>query len=339
MNKVAVVILNWNGIKWLSKFIANVIQNSQPYSVCVIDNASDDDSVGYLQLYHPEVKVVVLDKNYGFAEGYNRGLREIEAEHYVLLNSDVEVGGNWIDPILALFEENPNIAAVQPKILDYNDKSRFEYAGAAGGMLDQYGVPFCRGRMFDDLEQDKGQYEEAKPIFWASGAAFFVKAKKFWEVGGFDGDFFAHMEEIDLCWRLQNAGYDIYYCPFSKVYHVGGGTLNKINPKKYYLNFRNSLWMLLKNLPLAKIIPIIFVRLCLDGMAAIKFAISGKPIMLWVVLKAHLIFYFTLLPTMLKRRRISIKGVPKTLYSKSIIKSYYLEGKKRYLDLLINKST
>lgn len=333
MHKAAVVILNWNGIHWLTQFLAQVVEHSQPYPVYVVDNASDDDSIGYLKLYHPDVKLVQLSKNYGFAEGYNRGLREVDAEVYILLNSDVEVTPQWIDPVLQLLNERPYIAAVQPKILNYKQRDEFEYAGGAGGMLDLYGVPFCRGRIFDHLEKDQSQYEEVAPIFWASGAAFFVRSSTFWEVGGLDGDFFAHMEEIDLCWRLQNRGHEIFYCPSSKVYHVGGGTLNKVNPHKYYLNFRNSLSMLLKNLPASKLVPTLLVRLCLDGMAALKMAIGGKPIMLWIVLKAHFAFYFKLGSNISKRKKTAPVTLPKMMYTKSIIKRYYIDKKKVFTDL------
>lgn len=333
MDKAAVVILNWNGLKWFEKFIGNVVMYSAPYPVYVIDNASDDDSIDYLKLYFPEIKIIQLLENFGFADGYNKGLKAVEAETYILLNSDVEVTPNWIDPILNLLTKRPEVAAVQPKLLDYNNRSHFEYAGAAGGMLDKFGVPFCRGRIFDSIEKDTGQYTSEVPIFWASGAAFFIRSKVFWEVKGFDPDFFAHMEEIDLCWRLHNNGYEVYYCPDSTVYHVGGGTLNKINNKKYYLNFRNSLWMLLKNLPRHKVIPIIFGRLLLDGAASIKMALDGKPIMLWIVLKAHVVFYLTFLKTILKRSSMSSKVLPSALFDRSIVKSYYIDRKKSFKDL------
>lgn len=333
MHKAAVAILNWNGIHWLGQFIGQVSEYSQPHPVYVIDNASDDDSLDYLKRYHPQIKIIRLDKNYGFAEGYNKGLQQIDADVFILLNSDVEVTPQWIDPILELMDRNPIIAAVQPKILSYKQKDEFEYAGAAGGMLDLHGVPFCRGRIFDHLEKDHGQYEENAPIFWASGAAFFVRSDRFREVGGLDADFFAHMEEIDLCWRLQNKGYEIFYSPLSKVYHVGGGTLNKVNPRKYYLNFRNSLSMLLKNLPSNKLFSTIMVRLCLDGAAALKMAISGKPIMLWVVLKAHFAFYFRIWSNIAKRKAAAAPILPKMMYHKSIIKSHYIDKKNRFTEL------
>lgn len=339
MDKVAVVILNWNGQRWLDKFLANVVEHSKPFTVYVVDNHSDDDSLGYLSLYFPEVKTIKLEKNFGFAAGYNIGLEQIEAEYYVLLNSDVEVTPNWINPVITLLANSPNAAAAQPKLLDYYHKKSFEYAGAAGGMLDIHGVPFCKGRIFDSLEIDNGQFNAVSQIFWASGAAFFVKSSVFKQVGGFDAAFFAHMEEIDLCWRIQNAGYKILYCPDSAVYHVGGGTLNKQNPKKYYLNFRNSLWMLLKNLPASKLFPVIFVRMCLDGLAAVKMTLSGQPIMLWIVLKAHLIFYLTFFKVLAKRRGTAAKVVPEAMYKGSIIKEYYLEKTKQYSALKhINKT-
>ncbi|MFN8438496.1 MAG: glycosyltransferase family 2 protein [Cytophagales bacterium] len=327
MEKLAVVILNWNGKKWLQKFLKIVCENSLPHSVYVIDNNSTDDSVSYIKEEHSTVKCIVLEQNYGFADGYNRGLEQIKAEYYVLLNSDVEVTPNWIRPVLDLFETDTSIAAIQPKIKDYNHRQKFEYAGGAGGMMDFTGVPFCRGRIFEHIEDDHGQYDNVSSIFWASGASLFIRSSVYWEVGGLDADFFAHMEEIDLCWRIQNKGYQILFCPDSTVYHVGGGTLNKLNPHKYFLNFRNSLWMLQKNLPSKYLVPVLFLRMCLDGLAALKLGISN-PKMIWIVLKAHLSFYATILKTHKKRKFNT--SFPSSIYKKSIIIDFYIRKINQY---------
>ena len=287
----AIVLLNWNGQKWLEKFLPSVLQYSEDAQIYVIDNASTDSSVDFLQEKFPSVGIVRNDKNYGFAGGYNEGLKKINAKYYCLLNSDVEVTHNWLHPIITLFDANPKIAAIQPKILSYTDKKKFEFAGAGGGLIDNLGYPYCRGRIFDDVEEDKGQYNDEVEIFWASGCCFFIRSKNFWEQNGFDDRFFAHQEEIDLCWRLINAGKKIYYTGKSTVYHVGGGTLDKQNPQKTYLNFRNNLSMLLKNLPFPKLIWLIFFRLCLDGIAGIYFGIKNGFPHLWAVVRSHFGFY------------------------------------------------
>ena len=287
----AIVLLNWNGQKWLEKFLPSVFQYSEDAQIYVIDNASTDSSVDFLQEKFPSVGIVRNDKNYGFAGGYNEGLKKINAKYYCLLNSDVEVTRNWLHPIITLFDANPKIAAIQPKILSYTDKNKFEFAGAGGGLIDNVGYPYCRGRIFDDVEEDKGQYNDEVEIFWASGCCFFIRSKNFWEQKGFDDRFFAHQEEIDLCWRLINAGRKIYYTGKSTVYHVGGGTLDKQNPQKTYLNFRNNLSMLLKNLPFPKLIWLIFFRLCLDGIAGIYFGIKNGFPHLWAVVRSHFGFY------------------------------------------------
>ncbi|WP_100376978.1 glycosyltransferase family 2 protein [Chryseobacterium geocarposphaerae] len=290
-SKLAVVILNWNGKNWLEKFLPSVVRFSDGADIYVIDNASTDDSVKFLQLNFPSVKIVINSKNSGFAGGYNEGLRQIDAEYYCLLNSDVEVTENWIEPVLNLFENNPDIAAIQPKILSYNDKNKFEFAGAAGGLIDNLGYPYCRGRVFDEVEEDKGQYNDETEIFWASGCALFIRSQDFWDQDGFDERFFAHQEEIDLCWRLINSGRKIFYTGKSKVYHVGGGTLNKQSAQKTYLNIRNNLSMMLKNLPFPKLIGLIFFRLCLDGVAGIYFGLKQGFPHLWAVVRAHFGFY------------------------------------------------
>ena len=301
MKKVAIAILNWNGKNWLEKFLPSVIQHSAEAEIYVIDNASTDDSVQFLQSHFPSVKIVNNEKNTGFAGGYNEGLKKIDEEIYCLLNSDVEVTENWISPVLNLFESDPNIAAIQPKVLSYDRKDEFEFAGAAGGMIDNLGYPYCRGRIFEKTEKDNGQYNDETEIFWASGCAMFIRSKDFREQNGFDERFFAHQEEIDLCWRLKNSGRKIYYTGKSTVYHVGGGTLNKQNPQKTFLNMRNNLSMLAKNLPFPKVIWLIFFRLCLDGIAGIYFGYKNGPAHLWAVVRAHFSFYAHL-PGTFKRR-------------------------------------
>lgn len=288
---IAVVILSWNGKSWLEKFLPSVIQFSEKAEVYVIDNGSKDDSVEFLTIHFPSVKIVINSENSGFAGGYNEGLKQIDAEYYCLLNSDVEVTENWIEPVLNLFEKNPDIAAIQPKILSYVNKNKFEFAGAAGGLIDNLGYPYCRGRIFDDVEEDKGQYDDETEIFWASGCSFFIRSKDFWNQNGFDERFFAHQEEIDLCWRLINSGRKIFYTGKSKVYHVGGGTLNKQSAQKTYLNIRNNLSMMLKNLPFPKLIGLIFLRLCLDGIAGVYFGLKQGFPHLWAVVRAHFGFY------------------------------------------------
>ncbi len=300
--KVAIAILNWNGKNWLEKFLPNVILHSQNADIYVIDNASTDDSVDFIQSHFPEVKIVKNSSNSGFAGGYNEGLKKIDAEIYCLLNSDVEVTENWQKPVLELFEKNQNIAAIQPKILAYHRKNFFEFAGAGGGLIDNLGYPYCRGRIFNEIEEDKGQYNDETEIFWASGCCLFIRSKDFWAENGFDERFFAHQEEIDLCWRLKNSGKKIFYTGKSTVYHVGGGTLNKENPQKTYLNIRNNLSMLLKNLPFPKLIWLIFFRLCLDGIAGLYFGYKNGPAHLWAVVRAHFGFYAQL-PETIKRRK------------------------------------
>jgi len=290
-HKLAVAILNWNGKNWLEKFLPSVIQYSQKADIYVIDNLSTDDSIEFLQHNFPSVTIITNDKNYGFAGGYNEGLKKIDADYYCLLNSDVEVTENWIDPVLELFENNSEIVALQPKILAYDNKKFFEFAGAGGGLIDNLGYPYCRGRVFDHLEEDKGQYNDETEIFWASGCCFFIRSKDFWEQKGFDARFFAHQEEIDLCWRLINTGKKIFYTGKSTVYHVGGGTLNKQSAQKTYLNIRNNLSMMLKNLPFPQLIWLIFFRLCLDGIAGIYFGFKHGFPHLWAVVRAHFGFY------------------------------------------------
>lgn len=275
--KVAVVILNYNTREFLEKFLPYVVTTDyENLEIVVADNASTDTSVQFVRFKYPWITVIQLDQNYGFTGGYNRALAQVQADYYVLLNSDVEVDRHWIKPMVEMVKANPKIAAIQPKLLAYHDRSAFEYAGAAGGFIDKYGFPFCRGRIFDSLEKDNGQYQDARKVFWASGAALFVHAPTYHAIGGLDEDFFAHMEEIDLCWRLQNSGHEVWVCPESIVYHVGGGTLQKTNPRKTYYNFRNGLLLLMKNLPKGKVFPVICMRLLLDHIAAYRFLFQGK---------------------------------------------------------------
>lgn len=275
--KVAVVILNYNTREFLEKFLPYVVTTDYDnLEIVVADNASTDTSVQFVKFKYPWITVIQLDKNYGFTGGYNRALSQVTADFYVLLNSDVQVDPKWIRPMVELAASNPKIAAIQPKLLAYHDKKAFEYAGAAGGYIDKFGFPFCRGRIFDSLENDEAQYQDSRQVFWATGAALFIHAETYHQIGGLDEDFFAHMEEIDLCWRLQNAGHEVWVCPESVVYHVGGGTLKKSNPRKTYFNFRNGLILLLKNLPGSKLPGILFLRLLLDHVAAYRFLFQGK---------------------------------------------------------------
>ena len=277
MKKVSVVILNWNGVGMLQKFLPKVVEYSamEGVEVCVADNGSTDESVSYLQANFPNVRLIVLDKNYGFADGYNRALEQVEAEYVVLLNSDVEVTPHWLEPMTSYMDTHPEVAACQPKIRSERHKEYFEYAGAAGGYLDKYGYPFCRGRIFEVVEKDLGQYDTIQPIFWATGAALFIRLKDYWEAGGLDGRFFAHMEEIDLCWRLRSRGRGIVCIPQSVVYHVGAATLKRENPRKTFLNFRNNLLMLYKNLPEKELKKVMFIRGLLDWVATFVFLLKG----------------------------------------------------------------
>ena len=273
--KVAVVILNYNGTDMLGRFLPSVVKYSPDAEIVVADNASTDDSVAVVAKDFPGVRLIRLDRNYGFADGYNKALEQVDAEYFLLLNSDVEVTEGWLEPLLSFMEGNPSAVACQPKILAYNNKTHFEYAGASGGFIDRYGYPYCRGRLFDSVEEDKGQYDSPCRVFWATGAAMMVRSAAFRKVCGLDGSFFAHMEEIDLCWRLLARGGEIYAVPQSRVYHVGGATLNKSNPRKTFLNFRNNLLMLYKNLPHDELRSVMRIRAVLDYLAAFKFLLAG----------------------------------------------------------------
>lgn len=302
MKQIAVAILNWNGKKWLEKFLPIVERYSPQAQIYVIDNASTDDSVAFVEHHFSDVKIIKLSENKGFTGGYNEGLKFINEDIYCLLNSDVEVTENWLNPILALFNRDENISAIQPKILSYHHKDTFEFAGAAGGFIDNLGYPYCRGRVFDVLEEDKGQYNDETEIFWASGCAMFIRREDFWSVDGFDEVFFAHQEEIDLCWRLRNKGKKIFYTSKSSVYHVGGGTLSKQSPQKTFLNIRNNLMMLLKNLPLSVLVWLIPFRLILDFFAAVYFGYKEGMVHFWAVGRAHFYFYMHIYSILKKRK-------------------------------------
>lgn len=323
MTKVAVVILNYNGQKFLEKFLPSVVENNDGYEIIIADNASTDNSIDFLRNTYPNLKIIQLSSNQGFAGGYNSALQEIKADYYVLLNSDVEVSKNWVKPIIDLMKNDTLIAAYQPKIRSYHQKTHFEYAGAAGGYIDWLGYPFCRGRIFDSYEQDFGQYDDTKEVFWATGACMFVRAEVFHQLGGFDAHFFAHMEEIDLCWRMKNAGHKIMYSSVSTVYHVGGGTLHKSNPRKTFLNYRNGLAMLYKNLPSNKLFSTILIRLILDGISGIKLLIDGSFADFLAVIKAHFAFY-AMIPKLERKSPKNVNGI----YQKSIVWEYFVKKQK-----------
>lgn len=338
MKKVAIVILNWNGERLLEQFLPSVINNtpSDKVEIIVADNCSTDDSVGFMTNKYPSIKLIQLTENYGYADGYNRALKQVDAEYFVLLNSDVEVTDGWIIPIIDFLDQNPDVAAVQPKIRAYRNKDYFEYAGAAGGFIDKLGYPFCRGRIFDTLEKDNGQYDDPKDIFWASGACMVIRSTDFFEAGGFDASFFAHMEEIDLCWRLNARERRVVCLPQSVVYHVGGATLNEESPRKLFLNFRNNLLMLYKNLSDSSIKKALKKRKYLDYLAAVHYLLKGKKKNTQAVLKAHKEF---------KRIKSQYDDVRQenlnkttqtnieTIYSRSIIKAYYTKGLKFFSEL------
>ena len=335
--KVAVVILNWNGKKFLEKFLPSILANNPANSqIVVADNASTDDSVSFLTSNYPQVTIIQNTANGGFAKGYNDALKHVNAEYYVLLNSDVEVTPHWIEPLIKLMDDDISIAACQPKIKNYNKKKYFEYAGSAGGFIDKYGYPFCRGRILENIEEDEGQYNDTREVFWATGACLFIRAKYFHQAGGFDEDFFAHMEEIDLCWRLKNFGYKIMYCADSEVYHVGGGTLNKTSSYKTFLNFRNNLLMILKNHPPGYLYLKLLTRFLLDGIAGLKFLFSGKFSHFTAVIKAHFSFYASFGKTLKKRKLLQMqikKYTTTAVYLHSIIADFYLRNKKTFKEI------
>jgi len=336
---VAVVILNWNGREFLRKFLPSVIRYSKDIAeIIVADNASTDSSIEFLQDNFPEIRIIQNLTNGGFAKGYNDALRQVDADYFVLLNSDIEVTERWIEPVIELMEADPLVAACQPKLRSYYHPEKFEYAGAAGGFIDRFGYPFCRGRVFLYIENDIGQYDDQKEIFWATGACLFVKAKLYYEFGGLDNDFFAHMEEIDFCWRLKNAGFKIMYCPESVVFHVGGGTLPKKSSHKTYLNFRNNMSLLFKNLPNRLLFPVFLFRFPLDGLAAFKFLFDGGFGDFYAVLRAHYSFYRSI-PSLRRKRRAVQQHQVSCIYGGHLLIDYFLKKKTAFTELNQEKFT
>lgn len=333
---VAVVILNWNGRNFLERFLPSVVQSTYPnLQLVVADNASTDDSVSFLQKQYPAVNIIQNSINEGFAKGYNTVLKKVNADYYVLLNSDIEVTPGWIEPVIELLEKDPKIAACQPKLLSWHEKNKFEYAGACGGWIDKYGYPFSRGRIFDICEEDKGQYDDVAPVFWASGAAFFVRSSVFKEMSGFDDYFFAHQEEIDLCWRMQLAGYKIFVCPQSVVFHVGGGTLPKGNSRKTFLNFRNNLIMLYKNLPVLQAVWKLPYRMGLDIVSACKALLLGDSGYWFAVLRAHIHFIKWVVSFSDKSHFPPSKAIkPVGIYNKNIVWQYFVNKKRLFSQII-----
>lgn len=338
MKKVAVVILNWNGRKLLEEFLPSVANftNTEIADIIIADNNSTDDSVEFLSSYYPTLEVIALPQNYGYADGYNKTLKLLNHEYYVLLNSDVEVTANWLDPLYQYIEQHTDVAAIQPKVLAQRNKSCFEYAGAAGGFIDKLGYPFCRGRIFNQVEKDTDQYNTPLEIFWATGACLFIRSSDYWNAGGLDASFFAHMEEIDLCWRLNARGRKLVCLPESTVYHVGGATLQEESPRKTFLNFRNNLLMLYKNLSENEFKRIYTQRKALDYLAALQFLISGKRPNASAILKAHREFR-VIQKEYVKERDNNLQRTTnspiKTIYQGSILYNFYLKKRKIFSDL------
>jgi GT2 family glycosyltransferase len=336
--KVAVVILNWNGRALMEKFLPSVVKytNKDIAEVIVADNDSSDDSIEFLEKNYPDIRIVRLDKNYGFAGGYNMALKQIDAEYFVLLNSDVEVAERWVEPVIEVMDNDKSIAAAQPKIKAYHNKESFEYAGAAGGFIDYLGYPFCRGRMLADIEKDNGQYDSVIDVFWCTGTALFIRSEVFLNSGGLDEHFFAHMEEIDLCWRLHSKGHRLVCVPQSVVYHVGGGTLPNNSSHKLYLNFRNSLLMLYKNLPAKVMRSILFKRKLLDGVAAVQFLLKFELKNCAAVWKAHRDYYSMVKTYRAKREQVQRETVKKkhaTILGRSMIFLYFLKRKRLFSEI------
>ena len=330
MREVAVILLNYNGLDLLKKFLPTAIQNSEQARVVVIDNASTDGSSDWINRNHPNVECITLDSNLGYAGGYNEGLKRVKAAYYALVNTDVELTPGWLSPLFNHLESNPSTVVVQPHILDYSKRTHFEYAGAAGGYIDALGIPFCRGRVLKHCEEDKGQYNSTVPIFWASGACFLIRSNTFWEFNGFDSRFFAHQEEIDLCWRIFNAGYTVEALGKSKVFHVGGATLPP-SAKKVFLNHRNSLLMCAKNLPKAKVYPTLFKKLVLDGMIGLVYLLQFKFRLTFAILRAHLAFYKMLSSTALLRKNTDQNN--RYYLRNSILIDYFVFRKLNFRDL------
>ena len=336
--KLSIVILNWNGAKFLKRFLPSVVEySSYPWSeIIVADNGSEDNSKDVVLREFPSVVYFQLDRNYGFAEGYNRVLSFLESDYFLLLNSDVEVTEDWLIPLMACMESDSSIGACHPKILQLDQPEKFEYAGASGGFIDHYGYPFCRGRIMNIQEIDSGQYDQPVPVFWASGAAMLVRSSSWKKLEGFDDDFYAHMEEIDLCWRMKNQGFKIKVCPSSSVYHLGGGSLAYGNPKKIYLNFRNNLFLLYKNLPEKKFYRILFTRMILDGVAAIQFLVTGQFEAVQKVFEAHVSFYKNKASLIAKRKALLTKVTCENhseIYTGSIVWDFFIKGRKKFSDL------
>ncbi|KAA0990429.1 glycosyltransferase family 2 protein [Dyadobacter aurulentus] len=326
-SSVAIVILNYNGKHYLERFLPNILKYSEGYDIWIADNASTDHSLDWVKVNFPTLKTLSIDENRGYAGGYNEALKHIEADYYILLNSDIEVTPDWIDPVIAFMDSDPNIAACQPKIRAFDLPTHFEYAGAAGGFMDYLGYPFCRGRIFDTRDEDLGQFDDQGDVFWATGACMFLRADAFHKANGFDERFFAHMEEIDLCWRLLNMQYRITYCGKSTVYHVGGGTLHKSNPRKTFLNYRNNLIMLFKNLPKGRRWKTVLIRLMLDGVSSVRFMATGAWPDVLAIVRAHFAFY-RMIPTLMKHTPRNTNRAP--LYYKSIVWEYFVLGKHRF---------
>ncbi|NPA35325.1 MAG: glycosyltransferase family 2 protein [Chlorobi bacterium] len=336
--KIAVAILNWNGEKLLETFLPEVMRNTvyDGAEIYIIDNNSSDNSIEYIKNTFPEVKLVLLDRNYGFAGGYNKGLKQIDADYYVLLNSDVAPGENWLAPLVEKMDNTPEVAACVPKIKSYTQPDMFEYAGAAGGFIDKYGFPYCRGRLFDVLEKDEGQYDESVSVFWGSGAALMIRSEIYNNCRGLDEDFFAHMEEIDLCWRVKNKGFQIMSISQSEVFHLGGGTLNQQNSHKTYLNFRNNLYMLVKNLPRRRFVRRLLLRMILDGVAAVHFLLKGEFGFFAAVAKAHISFYGNFKRMLAKRKSLLPHVVTENhdeMFNGSLVWHFFVKKQRTFREL------
>lgn len=330
--KIAIVILNWNGQQLLEQFLPSIVRfSSELAEIYVADNASSDGSIQFVKEYFPSIQIIENATNGGYAKGYNDALQSIKADIYCLINSDVEVTSDWLNPVLNVFKSEENTAIIQPKILDYKNKELFEYAGAGGGFIDLYGYPYCRGRLFNYLEKDEGQFDDVADIFWASGACFFIRSEVYHQLNGFDEDYFAHQEEVDLCWRTQNEGYKIKYVGTSTVYHVGGATLQETNPHKTFLNFRNSLLNVIKNVPKQWFLFVVFSRLILDGVAGLKFLVELRPIHTWAIVKAHFSVYKNFYRFLKKRRKLQKKYVY-NLHT-SIVWQYFILDRKKFKNL------
>ena len=334
MSKVAIVILNWNGKGFLEKFLPGVLEFLPENAELIIaDNCSTDDSVSFMKEKYPQVRLIINNENGGFAKGYNDALKHVDSEYYVLLNSDIEIKSDWINPVISFMDSHPEVAICQPKILDQKHPELLEYAGAAGGYIDYLGFPFCRGRIFQELEKNNDQFNDQREIFWCTGAAMFIRSKVYHDVKGFDESFFAHMEEIDMCWRVLNKGHKIYYNGESEVFHVGGGTLPKNNPRKAYLNFRNNLFMLVKNWPKKNFYPKLLFKLCLDGIAATKFLFEGDFGQFKAVFNSHMALYGNFKRLLKIRKELEHTESKLPVYPKSIVLEHFLKGKKRFEEL------